>query len=97
VPVEPEADEVARAEHEVAIEGTLLRHVADALPAFSRRPAVHSHASCRRLKQAEQDAKERRLTGSVRAKHGEELAGLQFEGEMFPQHALPEAQSEIFD
>ena len=95
--VEPEADEVARAQREVAVEGALLRHVADALPAFARRPAVHLHASGRRLEQAEQDADQRRLARAVRAEHGEELAGLQLEAEVFPEHALAEAQAEIFD
>ena len=95
--VEPEPHEVASAQGQIAIEGALLRHVPHVLPAFARRPAVHEHASRRRLEQAEQDPDQGRLARSIRAEHCEELAGLQLEAEVLPEDAPVEAQAEGLD
>src|SRR4051812_36407052 len=88
--VEPEAHEVAAAEREIAVEHTLLRHVADTA-------ALELDATGARRELPEQDAQQRRLAGAVLAEDGEELAALDVERQVAPQLALTEAQRELVD
>src|SRR5262249_56775980 len=90
VAVEPEADQVAAAQRQVAVEDPLLGHVADPCP-------VELDAALGRLELAEEDPEERRLAGAVRPEHGEELAVLDIEGEVAPQLAVAEPQPEPVD
>src|SRR5581483_4817183 len=85
------------AKGDVAVEHALLRNVADARAQLGRRPPVDEGAARGRLQEPEEDAKQRRLAGAVRAEHREELVALELEREVVPEHALAEAQAEPLD
>ena len=95
--VETEAHEIAAAQGELAVEDALLRDVADPRAHLGGQPAVDRDRAGARLEQAEEDADERRLARPVRAEHGEQLAALEREAQVAPQHAVPEAERQAFD
>ena len=97
VAVETEPHEVASAQDDVAVEDTLLRHVADAVAALLRRASLHHDAAGGRLEQPEQDAEQRRLARAVRPEHGQQLAPLELEAEPFEQGAVTEPECEVVD
>src|SRR5439155_24716763 len=97
VAVATEPHEVASAQDDVAVEDTLLRHVADAVAALLRRASLHHDAAGGRLEQPEQDAEQRRLAGAVRPEDGQQLALLELEAEPFEQGAVAEPEREVVD
>ena len=85
VPVDAEADKVAPANGQGAVEGLLLGHVAELVVAQPRRGAVDTHGAGRQGDEAEQHLEERGLADAVGTEHGEELAFDDAQIELRPQ------------
>jgi hypothetical protein len=90
IAVEPEANEIASAQRQVAVEDALLWDVPDAV-------AVEHDAPARRLELSEQDPQERGLPRAVRPEHGEELASAELEAQVVPQLTRAEAEGQVLN
>ncbi len=93
--VETEPHEVAAPDRQLAVEGALLGHVADAMAPPFRGAAVDLDPTRRQRREPEQDAQQRRLPGAVRSEHREELARLDLEVEVLEQRARAEAHRRV--
>src|SRR5438046_7312367 len=71
--VEAEAHHVGAADARALVEAPPLRQVADAVVRLAGTPPQHRRAPGRERLEPEHRADERRLAGSVRAEHGDEL------------------------
>ena len=73
-PSSPEAHEVAAAQRLVAVEGVVLRDVADGRARSAGRAAADVDRAGGGPQESQQDPHQRRLAGAVGAEHGHELA-----------------------
>ena len=95
VPVQAERHHVAGAQRHVGVDNQLLRHVADrGLVLVVQRDAVHQNPPARRLKQAEDDAKQGGLAGPVRADDPGELASPERERDVAEHLTAAEAHAD---
>jgi hypothetical protein len=83
---------VAAAQREPAVDGAVLRHVADPPAARPYRPALDQRGAAAQRKLAEQNLQQRRLAGPVGTEDRDELSGRDGEIEVIPEHPVAEGQ-----
>lgn len=92
VAVESHAHEVAAAHRGVVVDAALLGDVADVRVSASGAVAVDAGRTGIQLILSEEDLEQGGLAAAVGAEDGDELAGLDVDVEVVPQHPVPETQ-----
>src|SRR5699024_3396528 len=92
VSIQAEPDEIAAAQGEAVVAGTLLRYVTDAGAGVARLRVRHADRPRVRRLQPEQHSQQAGFTRTVRAEDGDERAGCHVEAESGPQQAIAVTQ-----
>src|SRR5690606_33343874 len=82
---------------QTVVHSPLLRHVTDALAAPSGWTSRHGDRARTQRLQSQQNPQQAGLPRTVRAEHGQELAGSDSEIETRPQRPFPETQRRVLD
>ena len=92
MPVDSKANQVAGPQRSVTVDTPLLGHVADIRVAAVCRVAVDFNGSLIQPVLAEQCFQQRSFARAVGSEHGNELTGLNINGQVVPQHPFAEAK-----
>ncbi|GGC74412.1 hypothetical protein GCM10011410_29630 [Hoyosella rhizosphaerae] len=93
--IKAEAYEVASAEGKATVQGLLLRDIPDSRVASACSVAESANVACVDVLEAKQNPEQGRLARPVGPEHGDELTGVDFEGEFVPKLSMPEGQARV--